>query len=311
MRDLYVVNFRLESRERSERIRMSDIFEIADRYVERVAELSPFSATYMGVPGHEHEMDDFSPEGSEAEAALNRATLSELASAPIQSDRDRVARDAMVDSLGLNLERHDADEHLRSLSMIHSPVHSVRQIFDMMPRDTEEHWANIASRMALVTRGLDSYRRTLDEGLRRGLVVAKRQAVETADQCDVWNGTTRGHTSFFQGLVEAFDETELQSAGLQTDLAAAAQTADRAVAEMALYLRETYATVSSSTYGRRTGGAGSNSHGSILRWRIPQSGSRRDAGSRGRRSCSTTIRRGRSRARSRSSSGCRSCRRAR
>ena len=220
---------------------MSEIFEIADRYVERVAELSPFSATYMGVPGHDHEMDDFSPEGSEAEAVLNRATLSELASAPIQSDRDRVARDAMVDSLGLNLERHDADEHLRSLSMIHSPVHSVRQIFDMMPRDTEEHWANIASRMALVTRGLDSYRRTLDEGLRRGLVVAKRQAVETADQCDVWNGTTRGHTSFFQGLVEAFDETELQSAGLRTDLEAAAQTADRAVAEMALYLRETYA----------------------------------------------------------------------
>ena len=220
---------------------MSEIFEIADRYVERVAELSPFSATYMGVPGHDHEMDDFSPEGSEAEAALNRATLSELASAPVQSDRDRIARDAMVDSLDLNLERHDADEHLRSLSMIHSPVHSVRQIFDMMPRDTEEHWANIASRMALVTRGLDSYRRTLDEGLRRRLVVAKRQAVETADQCDVWNGTAQGHTSFFQGLVEAFDETELRSAGLRTDLAAAAQTADRAVAEMALYLRETYA----------------------------------------------------------------------
>ena len=220
---------------------MSEIFEIADRYVERVAVLSPLSATYMGVPGHDHEMDDFSPEGSEAEAALNRATLSELATAPVQSDRDRIARDAMVDSLGLNLERHDADEHLRSLSMIHSPVHSVRQIFDMMPRDTEEHWANIASRMALVTRGLDSYRRTLDEGLRRGLVVAKRQAVETADQCDVWNGTARGHTSFFQGLTEAFDETELRSAGLRTDLAAAAQTADRAVAEMALYLRETYA----------------------------------------------------------------------
>ena len=220
---------------------MSEIFEIADRYVERVAVLSPLSATYMGVPGHDHEMDDFSPEGSEAEAALNRATLSELATAPVQSDRDRIARDAMVDSLGLNLERHDADEHLRSLSMIHSPVHSVRQIFDMMLRDTEEHWANIASRMALVTRGLDSYRRTLDEGLRRGLVVAKRQAVETADQCDVWNGTARGHTSFFQGLTEAFDETELRSAGLRTDLAAAAQTADRAVADMALYLRETYA----------------------------------------------------------------------
>ena len=220
---------------------MSEIFEIADRYVERVAELSPFSATYMGVPGHDHEMDDFSPEASEAEADLDRATLSELAAATVESDRDRIARDAMVDSLGLNLERHDADEHLRSLSMIHSPVHSVRQIFDLMPRDTEEHWANIASRMALISEGLDSYRRTLDEGLGRGLVVARRQPLETADQCDVWSGAAEGHTSFFRGLVEAFDESGVPAAGLRADLEAAAQTADGAVADTARYLRDTYA----------------------------------------------------------------------
>ena len=220
---------------------MSEIFEIADRYVERVAGLSPFSATYMGVPGHDHEMDDFSPEASEAEADLDRATLSELASAPVENDRDRIARDAMVDSLGLNLERYDADEHLRSLSMIHSPVHSVRQIFDLMPRDTEEHWANIASRMALISEGLDSYRRTLDEGLGRGLVVARRQALETADQCDVWIGAAEGHTSFFRGLVEAFDESGVPAAGLRADLEAEAQTADGAVADTARYLRETYA----------------------------------------------------------------------
>ena len=35
---------------------MSQIFDIADRYVEKIAEMSPFSATYMGVPGHDHEM---------------------------------------------------------------------------------------------------------------------------------------------------------------------------------------------------------------------------------------------------------------
>ena len=219
---------------------MSQVFDIADRYVERVAEMSPISATYMGVPGHDHEMDDFSPQASEAEAQLGRDTLAELESAPVEDERDRIARDAMRDSLQLSLDRHDANQHYRSLSMIHSPVHSVRQVFDLMPRETEEHWANIASRMARIPEALDSYRRTLEEGLNRDLVVARRQASETAGQCDVWTGAAEGHESFFQALVEAFDASDVGSAGLRSDLAAAAATAEEGVAAMAHFLRETY-----------------------------------------------------------------------
>ena len=219
---------------------MSQIFDIADRYVEKVAEMSPFSATYMGVPGHDHEMNDFSPEAAEAEAERDRATLAELNSTPIEDDRDRIARDAMIDSLSLSLDLHDASEHFRSLSMIHSPVHSVRQIFDLMPRASEEDWANIASRMALIPQGLDSYRRTLDVGLRRGLVVAKRQARETAEQCDVWIGAAEGHESFFRGLVSAFDQSGLDSPGLRSDLESGARVADQGIENMARFLREDY-----------------------------------------------------------------------
>ena len=215
---------------------MSQIFDIADRYVEKVAEMSPFSATYMGVPGHDHEMNDFSPEAAEAEAERDRSTLAELESAPVEDDRDRIARDAMIDSLSLSLELHDANEHFRSLSMIHSPVHSVRQIFDLMPRASEGDWANIASRMALIPQGLDSYRRTLDVGLRRGLVVAKRQARETAEQCDVWIGAAEGHESFFSGLVSAFDG----SPGLRADLESGARVADQGIENIARFLREDY-----------------------------------------------------------------------
>ena len=219
---------------------MSRIFEIADQYVDKVAAMSPFSATYMGVPGHDHEMNDFSPEASEAEAALDRATLAELESAPVEDERDRIARDAMKDSLQLALDRHTADEHFRSLSMIHSPIHSVRQIFDLMPRETEEQWANIASRMALIPEGLASYRRTLEEGLRRDLLVAKRQAQETAEQCDVWTGAADGHTSFFQGVVDAFSESGVASVRLRSDLEAAARSADEGITDTARFLRETY-----------------------------------------------------------------------
>ena len=219
---------------------MSQIFEIADRYVEKVAEMSPLSATYMGVPGHDHRMNDFSPEAAETEAELDRATLAELEATPVEGDYDRIAREAMMDSLRLNLDRHDANEHFRSLSMIFSPIHSMRQVFDLMPRDTEEAWKNIASRMALIPNGMTSYRRTLEEGLEQGLVVAKRQAIETADQCDIWNGGAEGHGSFFEGLVDEFRQSGVESDSLESDLRAAAESANRGIAEIAQFLRETY-----------------------------------------------------------------------
>lgn len=219
---------------------MSQIFDIADQYVERVAEMNPLSATYMGVPGHDHRMNDFSPEAAESEAQLDRDTLARLESAPVEGDYDRIAREAMTDSLRLSLDRHDANEHFRSLSMIFSPIHSMRQVFDLMPRDGEEAWRNIASRMALIPDGAASYRKTLEEGLEHGLVVAKRQAIETAGQCDIWNGSAEGHESFFEGIVDAFRQSGVESESLESDLRAAAESANRGIAEIARFLRETY-----------------------------------------------------------------------
>lgn len=219
---------------------MTQIFDIADRYVEKVAEMSPLRATYMGVPGHDHRMNDFSPEASDAEAQLDRVTLAELEAAPVEDDYDRIAREAMMDSLRLSLDRHDANEHYRSLSMIFSPIHSMRQVFDLMPSDTEEAWSNIASRMALIPEGIASYRRTLEEGLERGLVVAKRQAIETAEQCDIWNGSVEGHQSFFEGLLDNFRQSGIESETIESDLGAAAKSANRGIAEIAEFLREIY-----------------------------------------------------------------------
>ncbi len=219
---------------------MSQVFDIADQYVEKVAEMNPLSATYMGVPGHDHKMNDFAPEAAEAEAQLDRDTLARLESAPAEGDSDRIAREAMMDSLRLNLDRHDANEHFRSLSMIFSPIHSMRQVFDLMPRDTEDAWQNIASRMALIPEGAASYRRTLEEGLERGLVVAKRQAIETAAQCDIWNGNAEGHESFFESLADAFYKSAATSESIENELRSAAQSANRGIAEIAQFLRETY-----------------------------------------------------------------------
>jgi uncharacterized protein (DUF885 family) len=219
---------------------LSKVFDIADRYIDKMAALDPIAATAFGVPGHDHEMPDRSPEGAQAEADLDKATLTELDAAPLDNERDRIAREMMTESLRLHTDTFDAREHLRGLSMLHSPIHSTRMCFDLMLRDTEEHWSNIAARMALVPTTLESYHRTLDEGLRQGMVASKRQASETADQCDVWSGKGAGQTSFFQGLLNGFDQAGISSESLRRELVAGVEAANNAMAATAHYLRETY-----------------------------------------------------------------------
>ena len=58
---------------------MSDVFAIADRYVDAIAALDPISATGAGIAGHDDELTDYSPAGAAARAQLARDTLQELA----------------------------------------------------------------------------------------------------------------------------------------------------------------------------------------------------------------------------------------
>ena len=143
---------------------MSRVYELADDYVVRYAALHPNAATSMGVPGHERALTDFSPAGHEARAALERETLAALEAAPIEGDRDRVARDAMAERLRLALELDAADEQYRSLNILASPLQSLRRVFDLMPRETEQQWSNVAARLA----ALPGRARGLPRAARRG-----------------------------------------------------------------------------------------------------------------------------------------------
>src|SRR5688572_4060848 len=124
---------------------MTRIAEIADDFVERFCALNPVAAAALGVPGHDAEWGDFSPLGSEQGAALARETIASLESAEIEDDRDRIARDALVERLRSQLEMHDAGEQFRSLNILASPLQRIRGVFDLMPRDSEEAWRNISA----------------------------------------------------------------------------------------------------------------------------------------------------------------------
>ena len=218
---------------------MSQIYDIANDYVERYAALNPLSATSIGVPGFDDKMSDFSPQGADANADLNRQTISALNAAEADGERDRIARDAMLDDLQTSLDTHDAGEHLRSLRVLGSPLQGIRMIFDLMPRDTEEDWRNIAARMALVPEGLASYRRSLVEGAQQSKTSSRRQATECAKQAQIWSGA-EGTPSFFHGLLDAYDASGLQSDALRRDVAAGADAAARAYADMGRFLADEY-----------------------------------------------------------------------
>ena len=220
--------------------KMSEIYDIADRYVDRIAELHPIIATYMGVPGHDHRLPDYSPDGAAERVQLSRSTLAELQAAPVHGEADRLARDVMVEELETDLQEFDSKTHLHSLNVIASPVQGLRQIFDLMPRDTAEEWENIASRMAALPEAFSNYQEALKEGQSQGLTASTRQAREAAKQAESWSGQQAGTDSFFQGLIDAYDGTGIGNGALREDLSGAASTADAAYAGMQRFLLDEY-----------------------------------------------------------------------
>src|SRR6188474_594097 len=147
---------------------MSEIYDIASEYVDRYAALDPVNATGMGVPGHDAEMTDFSPDGSAAHSTLRREVLARLAAAPETGERDRIAKEGMQDVLGLREDLYAAGDQLR-LSGLRNATTVVRMAFDLLPRATPEDSENIAARLALVPDGLARYHATLEQALRRGI----------------------------------------------------------------------------------------------------------------------------------------------
>ena len=151
------------------------IDRIADAHHDASVALSPISATYLGVPGADDRLDDFSPAGWTAKADLARNTLAELDSVQPVDDVDRVTVSALRERLGLEVEAHEAGIRTSSLNVIASPLQEVRDIFDLMPTDTAEQVATIGRRMAAMPKALDQWFESLAEGVSRGDVAARRQ----------------------------------------------------------------------------------------------------------------------------------------
>lgn len=209
---------------------------LCDAYVDDYCALDPLTATSIGVDGHDHELTDFSPAGFDARLALARAAVTAVEAATPVDDREAAAKDAFLERTRLGIELEEAGVDRSRMSVLWSPLHEIRGVFDLMPTQGEEAVAAIAARLAGVPAALEGLRVTLSDEARKGNVVAARQYAEVAEQVRRWTGQTGEAGDFYLGLVDrmAADDTSVDTAGLR----AVAGAASAATAAFGLFLSD-------------------------------------------------------------------------
>ena len=220
---------------------MSDVDDLAARYVDGFARVDPVAATLAGITGRDAEMTDYSPAGIDARAELDRSSLQALCRLAGPTGRSRIAAEVMMERLSVALDQYEADERLRDLNPIFSPLQLVRRCFDLMPTETERHWATVATRLAAVPGALRGAEEAWKAGMDKGVVAARRQVVACADQAAVWGGERKGTEPFFVALVGRYGGSPDGPRSLRRALEAAATAATAAYARAGSFLRDVYA----------------------------------------------------------------------
>jgi uncharacterized protein (DUF885 family) len=216
--------------------------DAADAYVLALAELNPVLSTSLGLRRDEDRLPDLSPAGQQARDDLARATLRELdaierASGPpgAADPAERRCGRLLRERLDADLAISDTGERLREISNVFGPAQRVRGTFLQMPAATAADWAVIARRMRRVPAALASYRESLAEGARRGLLAAPRQVRTMTAQLGTWEDAADG-----RGWFAEFAATADVPAPLRADLDTAAAEAIAAVAGLRGWLSAEY-----------------------------------------------------------------------
>jgi uncharacterized protein (DUF885 family) len=205
--------------------------DLANRYVAEWAPLNPTGATFVGIPGQDDKLDDLSPAGFEAQAELTRRTIAELDVIEPETEAEQVAKEAMLERLGLGLAQYDAGYAASEISVITSGLHGLRMVFDLMPTQGEQAAANIAARLNAFPTAVQQYQRTLLEASDQGHVSARAQMLAVAEQCDAWTDPQRDN--FFHALADRVPA----DGALAADLRRGAAAATAATARFGEFLR--------------------------------------------------------------------------
>lgn len=218
------------------------IDQIAEAWVDDIAEMLPTVATYIGRFEHNGRLEDLSPAGHEARNRAAQATLAALEAAEPVDEVDVVTKADLAGDLRLSLELYEAGAHLRDLNVIASPPQDLRSVFDLMPTDTIEDWTLISDRLRAVPAALDGYVQTLRTGIEAGVVPARRQVREVVTQIARYTADNGFFASFAHEAAPAEGHLPASLARAVAEHAGAARVA---YDELADFLRDELAPVAS------------------------------------------------------------------
>ena len=214
-----------------------DVFAICDELTEAYAAHNPSKATEEGVVGYEDRWDDFTPAGREALAADLRMFRGRLTAVDGQEERwPRLAARVALEFVDAKLARHTQLEHLRDLNNIASPPQNLRDSFDIMDVDSLEGWQNVTARLHGLSQAINGYIEALEEGRRRGVTAARRQAEAVIAQTEVHSGDE----SSFDQLVAAATTSGLLSHSELSSMQEGADQSKQAYATLGAYLGSQY-----------------------------------------------------------------------
>lgn len=109
--------------------------------METIGDLNPIVGIQRGVWPGSDELPDFSATLAELDAVT--AAPDVVAAARMEGRAARLLRERLAASLAMR----DSGKELRAADNLFTPVHSVRSVFVMMPSETADDWAVIASRL--------------------------------------------------------------------------------------------------------------------------------------------------------------------
>ncbi|MGO1405240.1 MAG: DUF885 domain-containing protein [Agrococcus casei] len=219
----------MTEQERSEARTPTEIDRIAEESLEAETALSPELRVYLGIDGDKSEYTDYSPAGVEPRKAMLAKSIAALEAEEPVDDIDWVTKTDLLRELRLQQEIVDSNWHQRELNNLESPAQSTREIFDLMPNETEDDWAAIAARLANLPAALAGWQETLAEGIAASNTPARRQVEIVLEQLQQFEG---GKGRFHELVADASAPESLAA-----DLRAGAEAATEAQLALSRFLQ--------------------------------------------------------------------------
>ena len=209
----------------------TEIDKIANDWVRQLAKRSPSYATYLGFPGGEKDVDDFSPDALKQDRDDYAGLISRLEAQEPKDEVDRVTKEAMIADADLSIRTYDSGLLFRNMNNIASPAQDIRDIFDLSPTESVEHWENLEARMSKVPQAIAGYIESLRVGIKNDDTPAKRQVEEIINQA----AQIDSPDGFFREFSEAEGKDLPQS--LRKELTAAGEKATEGYRTFAEFLK--------------------------------------------------------------------------